>query len=140
MALWGNSPTARDVFVSQKRIVRAIFGLPVGTSCRSVFSNHKILTQCSLYIYGVCIFVFKNRRLYRTGEDIHSINTRSRADLRPVARRLTLGQSSVDYIGLNIFNKLPMAIKESVTINAFKKSLRRYLAGRCIYTLDEYMS
>lgn len=47
--LWGNSVSVERILISQKRILRLIFGLSSRTSCIRVFADRMIMTVASLY-------------------------------------------------------------------------------------------
>ncbi|KAB0796406.1 hypothetical protein PPYR_10467 [Photinus pyralis] len=49
--LWFNASDTRRVFIAQKRIIRAMVGLPSAASCRTSFQQLKILTLPSLGTY-----------------------------------------------------------------------------------------
>lgn len=54
---WGNSTNKQMLFKSQKRCIRAMFGLDIRDSCKPYFIKHKILTLPSLFIYETAIFL-----------------------------------------------------------------------------------
>jgi hypothetical protein len=76
LIFWGNSPLCIRIFRLQKRVIRTITNSGSRDSCRELFKKLKILPLCSQYIFSLLIFVVKNKELFVTNSDIHSINTR----------------------------------------------------------------
>ena len=71
--------------------------------------------------------------------DVHSINTRHKADLFPPTSSLSKYHKGVYYSGIKIFNHLPQHIKQlSRNIKKFKSALKRLLLLGSFYTLEEY--
>ena len=74
---WGNSVSAKKVFIWQKRIIRTMFRLSVMTSCRTYFKKHNILTLSSLYILQAVCHIKKQKSNLVCCGDVNSYNTRS---------------------------------------------------------------
>jgi len=71
--------------------------------------------------------------------DVHSINTRHRADLFPPTITLSKYHKGVYYSGIKTFNHLPQHIKHlSYNIKKSKAALKKFLLLGSFYTLDEY--
>ena len=68
-------------------------------------------------------------------EGLHAFVTRGQFDARPAFQRLDLTQHSIYYSGPIVWNSLPFAIRESETVNVFKKQLMNYLIQ--VYQGDE---
>ena len=97
-----------------------------------------------LYIHNtffLLIFVTKNKRLFTTNYQIHSVHTRSKTNLHPPIANLTKFQKGVYYSGIKIFNNLPHNIKELVNeTKLFRKVLKRFLLSNSFYNSEEYFS
>ena len=111
ICLWGHSPAARSVFICQKKILRAIFGMRSDASCRSSFFSRSILTLPALYIYCICVYIYRHETTFFKNSEYHSFNTRSNDNLRPPFRRLNIGQQAPNVLGINIYNKLSGELK-----------------------------
>lgn len=140
ITVWGGSAGTAAVFICQKRIIRAIFGIHGRVSCRPVFRAHRVLTLCGLYIFYLCLYVFRHRSEFPKNLNIHPFNTRMKNDFRLPHRRLLLGQLSPDARGLEFYNRLPGDIRDSSTESVFRRSLRDYLISECVYTVDEFLT
>ena len=69
--------------------------------------------------------------MYKNGDDprfmvTHDRNTRNRQLLVPTSRQLRKTEQSVFTSGPNEWNNLPAEIRNSATLNAFKKSLKAH--------------
>ena len=70
--------------------------------------------------------------------DIHSINTPHKSNLYAPLLRLTKYQRGVYYVGIKIYNYLPLKIKQlSSNINHYKEELKILLQGS-FYTVEEF--
>ena len=127
---WGNS---------QKRIVRIINNSGRRDSCCKLFRELQILPLASQYILSILVFVNKNRELFLSNSDIHSINTRYNQNLHMPTTNLTMVQKGVLFSGSRIYNCLPSRIKAlSNDAKSFKSTLKRYLLEHVFYSLEEY--
>jgi hypothetical protein len=70
---WDHSASSIRVYRLQKRIIRIIMGCRSRDSCRKLFIILKILPLPSLYILSLLLFVIKNKELFTTNSEIHSI-------------------------------------------------------------------
>ena len=71
-------------------------------------------------------------------ENIFKLNTHSRPGLRtnsdflrPRVNTVHFGKDSLQYFGSVIWNIVPQDIKNSVSLNSFKKSIRNWLPDEC---------
>ena len=99
-------------FKIQKRVIRIITNSRVRDSCRELFKKLEILPLYSQYIFSISIFVIKNKHLFYTNKQIHSIHTRFKANLHPPTANLTKFQKAVYYSAIKIFNNLRHNIKD----------------------------
>jgi hypothetical protein len=85
------------------------------------------------------MFVVQNKDLFITNIENHSLETRQSNNLYTPQANLTSYQKGAYYSGINIFNKLPLDIKNvNDNIIKFKAALKRFLYTNSVYTLDEY--
>jgi hypothetical protein len=110
---WGNSSYAINVFYLQKRMIRIITGVGNRTSCKQSFIALKFLTLPSLYIYSLLCFVVDNMDQYCFVSDIHNRNTRQALNLNlyQPQTHLSLYQKGSYYMGIKLFNYLPLHLK-----------------------------
>jgi hypothetical protein len=139
---WGNSSYALNVFYLQKRMIRIIAGIENSTSFKQSFIALKILTLSSLYIYSLLCFVVDNMDQYYFVSDIHNRNTRQILDLNlyQPQTHLSLYQKGLYYMGVKLFNYLPLNLKKLYKdVKRFKLELKEFLSHHSFYTLDEYI-
>ena len=113
-------------FKIQKREIRIITNSRARDSYRELFKKLEILPLYSQYIFYLSIFVIKNKHLFSTNYQIHSVHTRFKTNLHPAIANLTKFQKEVNYSEIKIFNNLPNNIKDlanetKLLQNAFKE-------------------
>ena len=131
----GNQPYSEKIFKIQRRVIR------MRDSCRELFKKLEILPLYSQYIFSLSIFVIKNKHLFYTNNQIHSIHTRFKTNLHPPTANLTQFQNGVYYSGINIFNNLPHNIKDLANETVlFQNALKRFLLINSFYNSEEYFN
>ena len=138
--MWGNQPYSEKIFKIQRRVFRIITNSRMRNSCRELFKKLEILPLYSQYIFTLSIFVIKNKHLFYTDNQIHSIHT-FKTNLRPPTANLTKFQKGVYYSAIKIFNNLPHNVKDLaneivLARNALKKFLLMFI-GPCIILIVE---
>lgn len=138
--IWGNSCDISRLFLLQKRCVRAIFGLRQRISCRPYFKEHNILPLPCLYILETCIFVYNNKNLFQSRQDVTSRTVRSqyKDKLNRPHRNLALTSNNCYMMSIDIYNNLPDTYKRQ-PLNIFKSLTTRYLIDNCFYSVKEYL-
>ena len=139
VSLWGYSTKSLEVFLKQKRIIICIAGVSQRTSCKELFKQYNIfiLTFPGLYIFEICLHIYKNRDNYLNCADVHFINTRNTHKYYIPPYRSQTMYKSPNVVGLKMFNALPPDIKMSVGANQFKSKLKKFLISKCFYRVDE---
>jgi hypothetical protein len=138
---WGNQPHSERVFKIQKRVIRIITNSRARDSCRDLFKKLELLPLYSQYIFSLLIFVVKNKHLFSTNYDIHSVHTRFQTNLHPPIANLTKFQKGVYYSGIKIFNNLPYNIKDLASdIKMFQNALKKFLLTNSFYNSHEYFN
>ena len=140
ITLWGASSHAGEVFMGQKRLMRCLLGLHFTDSCRNVFKDLRIMTLTSLYIYEVCLYIFKNKCSFLRNSDLHTFDTRFKSDFYVPYARLDVTKKQPRLIGQLIFNKLPPGIKGHASFHIFKCSLKDLLLKHSFYTLEDFFA
>ena len=133
--LGGNKPYSDKILKIQKRMIRIITSSRSRDSCRKLFKNLEKLPLYSQYIYSISIYVVKNKRLFYTNNQIHSIHTRFKTNLHPPTANLTKFQKGVYYSAIKIFNK-----DLANDILPFRNALKRFLLIKSFYNGKEYFN
>lgn len=139
LMFWGNSPHASKVFVAQKKIIRCMLGLPAQTHCKEAFIALSILTLPSLYIFLVTTNIKKQENIFLKNSNVHSYDTRSNNQLRMPFSRLSVGQNSHIYQGINCYNKFTQLFGPFDNFNLFRNALQKFLISRAFYSVDDYL-
>lgn len=153
IVIWGGSPHLSQVFIAQKRCLRAMVGKrywrgpdPLET-CKTIFEENKILTVYSLYILESAKFVKKHPEKFPKNSDhpdarIHvTRNTPyNESDLfvQP-CRNTNFSQNPMAMLP-RIWNHLPVYIKEIANFDKFKDELELLLLKYVFYDLHEYFT
>lgn len=138
VCFWGDSTLSNSVFISQKRIMRTIANLSSDHTCRNVFVQNKILTLTSIFIFEMCVYIFKNKHKFNLCKDIHNIDTRYKYNMYVPFSNLSITHNSPNYLGLKIFNNLPDDLSNIGNLHQFKKKLKLFLTDKCFYSLSEF--
>ena len=100
--------------------------------------QHDLLTINDIFKYEMAVLTFRfhNRSLPSAFDPIFqskstSITTRNNGRVIPISCRSAVGQQSIRYIGLKTWNNIPLPIRESKTIGAFKRTLKQHLLNSC---------
>ena len=93
------------------------------------------------YILSMLLFVMKNKELFRSNQNIHSIDTRSNMKLHLPICNLTVFQKGVYFSGVKLFDHLPPHIKSlSNEVCSLKPALKKFPHSHSFYTIDEYFN
>lgn len=137
--LWGKAADIKNIFILQKRAVRAIYCMKSRDSLREKFKEANILTVASQFIYSNILYVHKNLDLFPKNSNIHNINTRFKDKLAVPKYRLEKVNRSFMGIGIKIYNKIPKDMLE-LPLNKFKTSVKSYLLSKAYYSLNDYLN
>lgn len=133
---WGFSSNVDEVFLLQKRAVRAIFGVGNRTSCKPYFINHSILTIYAQLILDACTLIHKMYPTLTKHSDVHLHNTRHKDNL--VTTKNKLMDKSYLKLGIEIYNKLPLELRQTRDVHRFKLLLKEKLVTVAPYCLSDF--
>ena len=129
--VWGGTYSVhlQNLIKLQKRSIRIISNASYRAHTDPLFYNLKVLKLKDMYLYNLCVYMFKKVRGGGSMER-HDLNTRFR-NLVPVQyHRLTGTQKAVSFAGPSTWNSLPESLKAIENLSNFKKELKRYLINR----------
>lgn len=142
IVLWGNSVDLQNLFIIQKRCIRAMFAIKKTDSCQPLFKKYSILPLPCLYIYEICLFVYKHKYLFENKRDVTHRRIRSQylyKLFRPPVK-LTLSSRNSFIMCIDIYNKLPDYFKETdMNVNMFKKRVKAWLLENCYYSVKDFL-
>jgi len=102
LIFWGNSPHSTNIFKIQKRIIRIMTKSRSRDCCRQLFKRLEILPLQSQCLFSVLLFVVKNKDLYITNQEIHSIITSCNINLHSPVCNLTVFQKGNYFSGIKL--------------------------------------
>jgi hypothetical protein len=114
-------------------------GCKSNQSCRELFTKLGILPLPSQYILSLLMFLNKNNDQFTVNSQIYHYATRQQSNFhQPIAIR-TKYQKGIGYMGVSVFNRLPIYIKKEFdNSKKFKHSLKNFLKEKSFYSLQEY--
>jgi hypothetical protein len=137
---WGGDGKSIRIFQLQKKVIKLITGVHKRKSCRPIFRKFKILTLASLYIFEMLNFLKKYQGNVKQNLEIHDHNTRKKHDLHTRHCNTVLYQKSVVNMGIKLFNKLPIQIKQLDNYKSFKREVKTFLVQNSFYTIEEFLN
>lgn len=137
---WGCASKINRVFILQKRLIRLLYNIGPRESCRQHFVDNKILTVASIYILNIIKYVKRNIHDFKLNSDNHSYNTRYGETLSITYHKTATYEKSPQYKGIQLYNKLPIEIKDVKCQKKFNTCLKLFLSSKCFYSIEEYMN
>ena len=107
---WGTCASLSRILILQKRAIRIICGIRPRDSCKPFFKELRVLTVTDTYVYEVCCYVFKNKKLFSRNNTEHLYATRARHNFLPDSHKTALYQRGLFYNGCKLFNAIPVHI------------------------------
>ncbi|CAH0555902.1 unnamed protein product [Brassicogethes aeneus] len=86
--VWGQAANWHRIFSLQRRAVRIVSELNYREDCRSKFSELKILTFPSIFIFETLVYTKLNLTKFENNNSNHLHNTRSQDNIREAGRNL----------------------------------------------------
>ena len=140
ITVWGN---AHETYINrlqvlQKRAIRIISHASFLAHTQPLFSSLKILRLNDMYKYQAAIFMYLCTKqllpqslleLFSFNNQVHNYNTRSASNFHIPLSRTSFYQRSIIYNGPILWNSLPCAIRNTKSLNTFKRSYKKNLLG-----------
>jgi hypothetical protein len=98
---------SEKIFKLQKRVIRFITHSRMRDLCRELFKRLEISPLYSQYIFSLSMFILKNKHLFTTNSQIHSVHTWFKTNLHSPIANFTKFQKGVYYSRIKIFNNIP---------------------------------
>ena len=126
--IWGSTFSChlKPLIVIQKRVIRIMNNLGYRDHTNEFFYNDSILKVLDVYKFLAGNYMYENCRMPRFSTN-HDYDTRFSSSATPIFQRLTLTQHSIDFMGPRIWNAIPDYIKDSPSLQVFKKKFKMYL-------------
>jgi hypothetical protein len=137
--LWGDSTDAKEIFVLQKKCIRILANLHIPNSCRPHFIKYNLLTLPSIYILEAALFVRQHTELFPPKIDTYKTRSQYRNKLLLPRPNLAIYKNGPQYKCIQIFNKIPNAIKYELNDKTFNSKLKSLLIENCYYTVNSFL-
>ena len=130
----GNLTIVRQLQNICNKFIRMSFSLASEDDISPFMRRHNLLTIKDIFTHDVAIIMYKYHQgalpsafddMFRSR--ISLIKTRSNSQLVPAFCRNSVSQQSIRYVGPKVWSEIPIAMRKSRTISAFKKNLKQYL-------------
>jgi hypothetical protein len=139
LVLWGTAPRIymKKVQTLQNRALKSVYQLPYLYPTVELYKNFKMLPIGALHEFLVIKFI-KETILKNNFSEItlrlpeHGFNTRSFQNFSTVLARLNCVKSGLSIKGPNIFNRVPIDIRETLHARLFLKKVKCWLLSEDI--------
>lgn len=128
------------ILVQQKCAVRIMSRLDWNVSAKPYFSKLDILTVFGQYIFDTVLYVHNNLSNIPKLGGPHQYSTRNRNAPLYLAHKLEIFRKKPSYSGIRFYNKLPSNIKNITNTNTFKKTVKKFILDKTLYSLEEYFA
>ena len=138
---WGHVSYVKQLFLMQKRAIRAICQVGPRESCRSLFKNLQILTVTDLYVLSCATFVKKYPQLFQNQVYNHPYTTRNKDKLVTMQSKLSVTNNNPLNAIIRVYNKLPTYItSRDCSSLTFKNDIKKILYNYNYYNLEEFFN
>ena len=141
LVAWGSSTYSKNLFLIQKKAIRAISGLTFSDSTTDSFTNFKILNLEKLYRLKLASLMWDFdhgglpnhlRKLFKYSSDCHSFNTRSASNANLAQNtgfKTNSGSLMLSYTGPKVLNSLKILpfYSNCYTKQSFLAKYKNYL-------------
>ena len=118
------APTDSDA----KKLVRLMTNSNYLAHTKPLFKLLNILKVKDVHRHVLAQHIYKEKQSgFIQPGGLHDYGTRGQMDVRPAYQRLSLTQHSIYYAGPLVWNSLPNFIKDSDTLNTFKRNIKKYV-------------
>ena len=133
--VWGGtySQHLSPLKLIQKKLIRIITSSEYLAHTSPLFKQTNILKLDDLHNFILAQYMY---RLKQSDSDVfdrqHSYYTRHRNDAQVSFNRLTLTQHSVSFAGPHVWNELPLDVRESATLQQFKRRVKIHYVNKYV--------
>ena len=129
LPIWGGTSQCHigQIILLQKKIVRLITSSDYLAHTTPLFYRTKILKFSDVYRYLLAIHMYHRMNNNQIDFPSHDYNTRNINRAIPTFYRLSLCQKSINSAGPRLWNEIPVTIRESRNIKAFKTRYKEHL-------------
>ena len=116
--------------ILQNRAIRLITGGNYYSNLDQLYKSAFILKIDDLFKHNLGCYAYRHQNELSSFARNHRYPTRNTSGLRPPFARLRSTEQSVIYQATNLWNNLPIEIKNSVSYNVFHFKYKQYLLNQ----------
>ena len=131
----------KPLITLNNKILRILQSEHIRTHTNSLYTNYNALNIPLLFRFQVLKFVlmFYNynsiipviySNYFAINNTIHTYDTRQSAELRSVGCKKSIGQRSIMYLGVKLWNEIDSDLKGHMSIHTFKRILKKHFITR----------
>lgn len=141
--IWGSAAKTNlnQIQRAQNKLIKALFNYNYLTPTEELYKKTKLLNITQIYIYNTCLLIRKiltkniNTQLVFTKKvQVQKMVLRNANNLVCRAPRTNYGKKNILFEGVQLYNKLPSDIKNTQSLQTFKKLLKYYILNNCFST------
>lgn len=134
--IWGTAAKSNleIIQVAQNKLIKTLFNYKFRTPTQKIYEDTKIMNIAKTYKYYTCLLIHKilNKNINTTltftkKHQVQKKKLRNSNFLVTRTPRTNYGKKNIEYEGINMYNNLPLTIKEAKNITMFKKLLKVYI-------------
>jgi len=119
-----------------KRAIRYVAGVPYGSHTSQLFLEFKLLKIEQIRIVQIGVFIYRYEHnllpaiyshLFLRASEVHSYPTRNSKSYRQPFAHTNTRLFSIRFAGVNVWNSIPLSIRQLPSLYIFKSKLRHYL-------------
>lgn len=141
--VWASTYNSRllRLITLQKRAIRIIAGVPYGSHTKQLFLDLNLLNVPQIRTYQIGEFMFRYDRgllppayndFFGHVSKVHSHYTRNSTKYRRIFARTNTRRFSIRFLGVSVWEEIPLTIRMSSNVYIFKRKLRTHLVGEIV--------
>lgn len=129
IVVWGcvYPTTLYPLQIAQNYILRTMYNKENTFSTKLLYSESRILDVRDLYIMNSLIFIHSNPALRNYPEHLHVTRTQTHLSAALPRCGRVVEQRSIHYLGIKMYNSIPMEIRSSYCVHRFRRLLKQYI-------------
>lgn len=136
ISVWGTARLSiiKPIKILQNKVIKCIYKLEHLEPTRNLYKPRQLLDINTIYKFKVLNFIhsviynYKHSNLnFEVNSHKHEHITRQTDMLIPIKIKSDMGKRSILYNGIILYNELPARLKKKLSVEKFKKELKKYL-------------
>lgn len=134
--MWGSAASKhiKELQCTQNKLIKKLFNYDYLTPTVKIFSDTKLMSVKQLYTLNVCLLIRKilhkdihSQITFTKKKDIQNYRNRNAENLIIARSRTNYGRKNITHEGVQLYNKLPLEIRNLKSLTAFKNKCKQYV-------------